>query len=156
MLYACWGAGTLPLVGYAVATSVWQLMILAALFGAMITIGLIIFVTLQNTRVPRDMRGPHPQRRPVHLDRPGAALVRAHRAGGRAARRDTTLIIAGIAPTILIATLFFVFRIRQEEIPVPGITGPAGASRSSPRRPPASPRRTSRRAGAPPRDAAPH
>lgn len=125
VLYACWGAGTLPLVGYAVATSVWQLMILAALFGAMITIGLIIFITLQNTRVPADMRGR------IHsvdlftstglaplsfaMTGPAAALLGVH----------TTLIIAGIAPTILIATLFFVFRIRQEEIPVPGVTWPA-------------------------------
>ena len=125
VLYACWGAGTLPLVGYAVATELWQLMILAALFGAMITIGIIIFVTLQNTRVPAEMRG---RVRSVDLftstglaplsfalTGPAAALLGVH----------TTLILAGIAPTILIATMFFAFRVRQEEIPLEATTGPA-------------------------------
>ena len=82
-------------------------MILSALLGAMITIGLIIFITLQNTRVPADMRGrihsfdlftstASPRSR-SRSPRPAAALLGV----------QTTLIIAGIAPTVLIAVLFF-------------------------------------------------
>lgn len=129
ILYACWGVGTLPLVGYAVATELWQLMILSALFGAMITIGLIIFITLQNTRVPAEMRGR------IHsvdlFTSTGLAPLSFALTGPAAALLgvDTTLIIAGIAPAVLILVLFIVFRIGREQIPVTGVTepGPLGA-----------------------------
>ncbi len=125
VLYACWAGATLPLVGFGVASSIWQLMILSALLGAMITIGLIIFITLQNTRVPAEMRGR------IHsvdlftstglaplsfaLTAPAAALLGV----------QTTLIIAGIVPTIVVTALFVTLRMHREEIPVPGATGPA-------------------------------
>ena len=96
VLYGCWASCTLPLVGYAVASSVWQLMILSALLGAMITIGLIIFVTLQNTRVPGDMRG---RIRSVDLFTSTALAPLSFALTGPATALlgvQTTLILAGV------------------------------------------------------------
>ncbi len=120
VIYASWAGATLPLVGYALASSVWQLMILSAMYGALITIGLVIWITLQQTRVPSEMLGR------VHsvdwftsvglapvsfaLTAPAASLFGV----------KTTLIIAGVVPTITMIVLYTAFRMRREETPVDG------------------------------------
>ena len=125
LLFACWGAGTLPLVGYAVAAHLWQLMILAACFGALITIGIVVFVTVQNSRVPAAMRG---RIRSVDLFTSiGLAPLSFALTGPATAWLgvQTTLILAGLAPALLNLVMFLAFRMRREEVPIPGVTTPA-------------------------------
>jgi len=57
VMYACWGLGILPLALYAAATETWHLMPLAFLIGCGMSAGLIIWMTLMQTRVPRELRG---------------------------------------------------------------------------------------------------
>ena len=57
VMYACWGLGILPLALYAAATKTWHLMPLAFLIGCGMSAGLIIWMTLMQTRVPRELRG---------------------------------------------------------------------------------------------------
>jgi MFS family permease len=57
MMYLVWGFGLLPIAGYALATAVWQLALLAALFGAGMSVGTVVWSTLMQTRVPAHMLG---------------------------------------------------------------------------------------------------
>ncbi|WP_354701858.1 MFS transporter [Paraconexibacter sp. AEG42_29] len=57
LMYLAWGLGLLPIAGYAIAGSVWQLAILAALFGASASTGMVVWATLMQTRVPPTMLG---------------------------------------------------------------------------------------------------
>lgn len=118
VIYVSWAGATLPLVGYALASSVWQLMILSAMYGALITIGLVIWITLQQTRVPSSMLGR------VHsvdwftsvglaplsfaLTAPAASLLGV----------KTTLILAGVVPTITMIVLYTAFHMRREQPPI--------------------------------------
>lgn len=52
-----WGLGVLPLAGYAAATASWHLMPLGFLVGFGATAGMVIWTTLMQTRVPRELRG---------------------------------------------------------------------------------------------------
>ena len=38
---------------------------------------------------------------------------------------QTTLILAGLAPALLNLVMFLAFRMRREEVPIPGVTTPA-------------------------------
>ncbi len=125
VLYACWATATLPLIGYGMASALWQLMILSAVFGALVTTGVIIFTTLQQTRVPPEMRGR------IHsfdlFTSLGLAPLSFALTGPAAAAFgvNTTLIIAGILPALMTTTLFIWFRIDREEVPLPGTSGDA-------------------------------
>ena len=68
----------------------------------LITTGLVIWSALEQTRVPREHARAGHERRVVRVDRARARLVRAHRpARPRRSAPSTTLIIAGIVPTIV-------------------------------------------------------
>jgi DHA3 family tetracycline resistance protein-like MFS transporter len=56
-LYLWWGLGMFPLCLYGFTTGLWQLMALAVLVGAPMSIGIITWTTMMQTRVPADMRG---------------------------------------------------------------------------------------------------
>ena len=119
VMFLTWSAATLPLAGYAIATAVWQLMVLGVFYGGLMTVGLVIWGTLMQTRVPGAMRGR------VHsvewfvsiglvplsfaLTGPVSAVLGV----------DTTLILAGVLPAISTVLLFVCFRMRREEIPLP-------------------------------------
>ncbi|MCW3040195.1 MAG: hypothetical protein JWM31_2100 [Solirubrobacterales bacterium] len=57
LMYLAWGLGLLPIAGYAVASAVWQLALLAAVFGACMSVGTVVWSTLMQTRVPPHMLG---------------------------------------------------------------------------------------------------
>lgn len=57
VMYVAWGVGLLPIAGYALATEVWQLALLAAVLGIGEAIGAVIWATLMQTRVPPELMG---------------------------------------------------------------------------------------------------
>lgn len=115
LMYAAWSLGTVPLVGYATGTAVWQLMVFAVFFGALITTGSVVWGTLMQARVPPDLRG-----RVHSLDwfvSIGLAPLSFALTGpvSNALGVETTLILAGIVPMVATAALFFVARLRSDE-----------------------------------------
>ncbi len=119
LMFGAWSLATLPIAGYALGTAEWQLMILSCIHGALMTIGLVIWGTLMQTRVPGDMRGRvHSVDWFVSI---GLAPLSFALTGpvSSALGVDTTLIIAGVVPAISTTLLFIAFRLRREETPLP-------------------------------------
>ena len=56
-MYASWGLGSLALVGFGLATAVWQLMAISFVEGALFTSGMIVWGTLVHTLVPGGILG---------------------------------------------------------------------------------------------------
>jgi MFS family permease len=56
-MYLTWAIGTFPIAGYAVAEAIWQLMVLSFVFGAAMVLGMVVWMTLIQSRVPDDLRG---------------------------------------------------------------------------------------------------
>jgi DHA3 family tetracycline resistance protein-like MFS transporter len=122
LMYIVWSVGTLPLVGYAIGTAVWQLMVFAVFFGACITAGSVVWGTLMQARVPPELRG-----RVHSLDwfvSIGLAPLSFALTGpvSNAIGVEATLILAGVVPMVATAALFFVARLRRDEErhPLPG------------------------------------
>jgi DHA3 family tetracycline resistance protein-like MFS transporter len=129
LMYVAWALGTIPLVGYATGTAVWQLMVFAVFFGALITAGSVVWGTLMQARVPADLRG-----RVHSLDwfvSIGLAPLSFALTGpvSNALGVETTLIVAGVVPTVATAALFFVARLRadEEDNPLSAAAGDAEA-----------------------------
>jgi MFS family permease len=57
VMYATWTVGVALLAGYGVMTSLWQAILVGALSAALFEVGQIIWVTLLQTLVPRDLLG---------------------------------------------------------------------------------------------------
>lgn len=57
LMYASWALGSLALVGFGLATAVWQLMAISFVEGALFTTGLIVWGTLVHTLVPAGLLG---------------------------------------------------------------------------------------------------
>jgi len=57
LMYASWALGSLALVGFGLATAVWQLMAISFVEGAFFTTGLIVWGTLVHTLVPAGLLG---------------------------------------------------------------------------------------------------
>ena len=57
LMFVVWAVSTLPLCGYAFATATWQLFPLAAIEGAGMTAGQVVWSTLMQTRVPAALLG---------------------------------------------------------------------------------------------------
>ena len=115
LMYIVWSVGTLPLVGYAIGTAVWQLMLFAIFFGACITAGSVVWGTLMQARVPPELRG-----RVHSLDwfvSIGLAPLSFALTGpvSNAIGVRATLIVAGVVPMVATAALFFVARLRDDE-----------------------------------------
>jgi MFS family permease len=114
-MYAVWGVATLPLVGYAFGTHLWQFVVLGAVYGACETGGMVVWGTLMSTRVPPELRG-----RVHSLDwfiSIGLTPVSFALTGplSSAIGIDATLILAGVAPAVACVALFFVARLRRDE-----------------------------------------
>ncbi|MCD6728241.1 MAG: MFS transporter [Solirubrobacteraceae bacterium] len=121
--YIAWGLATLPVAGYALATASWQLMALSAIHGALIALGLVIWGTLLQVRVPPEMRG-----RARSVDwfasiafAPLSFALTAPVAGLLGAR--TTLVLAGVVPALTTLVLFLAFRLQRDETPLPAPRG---------------------------------
>ncbi|MCW2967218.1 MAG: transporter [Solirubrobacteraceae bacterium] len=57
VMYWFWGFGLLPLCLYAAATATWHLMPLGFAIGFAMSAGMVVWTTLMQTRVPRELRG---------------------------------------------------------------------------------------------------
>jgi MFS family permease len=56
-MYSAWGFGSLALVGFGLATEVWQMQAISFLEGALFTSGMVIWGTLMQTLVPGELLG---------------------------------------------------------------------------------------------------
>jgi hypothetical protein len=114
-MYSAWGIGSLALVGFGLATAVWQLMAISLLEGAFFTAGLIVWGTLVHTLVPTGLLG-----RVTSLDWfVSTSLVPVSFAltGPTAAWLgvETTLVAAGIAASVATMAFLFVPGVRDTE-----------------------------------------
>jgi Transmembrane secretion effector len=114
-MYSAWGIGSLALVGFGLATAVWQLMAISLLEGAFFTAGLVVWGTLVHTLVPTGLLG-----RVTSLDWfVSTSLVPVSFAltGPTSAWLgvETTLIAAGIASSIATMAFLFVRGVRDTE-----------------------------------------
>ena len=123
-MYSAWGLGSLALVGFGLATAVWQLMAVSLLEGALFTAGMIVWGTLVHTLVPTGLLG-----RVTSFDWfVSTSLVPVSFAltGPTAAWLgvETTLVAAGIAAGI--ATMVFLFLPGVRDTERTAVLRPAG------------------------------
>ena len=127
-MYLAWGVATLPLVGYALGTSLWQFVALGVVYGACETGGMVVWGTLMSTRVPPELRG-----RVHSLDwfvSIGLTPVSFALTGplSSAIGIDATLILAGVLPAIAMVVLYVVAGLRRDEERYPDAAGAASAA----------------------------
>ena len=132
-MYVLWTVGTLPLIGYAYGTELWQLGLLALVYGACMTGGMVVWGTLMSTRVPPELRGR------VHsldwfvsialtpvsfaLTGPVSSWIGI----------DATMWLAGVVPAVICVVLFGVAGLRRDEERYAGaVSGCAVAGTSTP------------------------
>lgn len=118
-MYLVWTVAMLPLIGYALGTTVWQLMLFALIHGAGVTFGLIVFTTLQQSLVPSAMLG-----RVQSLEWfASVALVPFSFAltspVSAALGEQTTLIAAGALAALTSGGAYVAFRLGREQRPLP-------------------------------------
>jgi MFS family permease len=114
-MYVLWSAATLPLIGYALGTSLWQFLVLSAAYGACETGGMVVWGTLMSTRVPPDLRG-----RVHSLDwfvSIGLTPISFALTGplSSAIGIDATLVLAGVLPAVATLVLYVVAGLRTDE-----------------------------------------
>jgi MFS family permease len=132
-MYAAWTVATLPLIGYAYGTALWQLGLLSFVYGTCITAGMVVWGTLMSTRVPPELRGR------VHsldwfvsialtpvsfaLTGPVSAWIGI----------DATMWVAAIVPAVLCVALYVAAGLRRDEERYAGaVSGSAAAGTSTP------------------------
>jgi MFS family permease len=114
-MYLAWTIGSLALVGFGLATAVWQLQAVSLLEGAFFTAGMVVWGTLVQTLVPGELLG-----RVTSLDwfvstslvpvsfaltGPVSAVLGA----------QTTLVVAGILAALVTVAFLFVPGVRDTE-----------------------------------------
>jgi MFS family permease len=127
-MYLTWGIGTFPIAGYALATATWQLMALSFVFGGAMVLGMVVWMTLIQTRVPQELRG-----RVLSFDwfvsiglTPISYALTAPVA--LAAGAEATLIGAGLLGGVsLLGLLAFVPGLRERPVPASAGAAPAEA-----------------------------
>jgi MFS family permease len=127
VMYACWAAMCLQLVGYAVARSVWPVVVVAMLGTALLVYGQILWTTMLQRLVPRPLLG-----RVASVDSllswgltPLSYALTAPVV--RALGLDATLAGAGVAAmTVLVVTWLAFPRIRAVETsrPIDAVAAP--------------------------------
>jgi MFS family permease len=127
-MYAAWAIATLPLIGYALGTALWQFLLLGAVYGACETSGMVVWGTLMSTRVPPELRG-----RVHSLDwfvSIGLTPVSFALTGpiSRAIGIETTLVLAGVLPVLACVVLYFAAGLRRDEERYADAVSGAGAS----------------------------
>jgi DHA3 family tetracycline resistance protein-like MFS transporter len=128
-MYAVWTAGTLPFLGYAFGTALWQLAAVAIVYWACMTAGMVVWGVLMTTRVPPDLRGRvHSVDWFVSI---GLTPVSFALTGpvSSAIGVETTLVVAAIVPSVVCVALFAVARLRRDE--ERGLGDYAGAASAS-------------------------
>jgi DHA3 family tetracycline resistance protein-like MFS transporter len=113
--YGAWMIATLPFIGYAFGTAVWQLMVFAVVFGACETAGMVVWGTLMSSRVPAPLRG-----RVHSLDwfvSIGLTPVSFALTGpvSKAIGTDATLVLAGVLPIVVCVVLYLAAGLRRDE-----------------------------------------
>ncbi|MEA2316203.1 MAG: hypothetical protein QOD44_392 [Solirubrobacteraceae bacterium] len=127
-MYAVWTVGTLPLIGYAYGTALWQFALLAAVYGACMTAGMVVWGTLMSTRVPPELRG-----RVHSLDWfASIALTPVSFAltgpVSSALGIEATLVLAALVPAVATVALYVIAGLRRDEERYAGAG--AGSSRT--------------------------
>jgi hypothetical protein len=114
-MYAAWGFGSLALVGFGLATEVWQMQAISLVEGALFTSGMVIWGTLMQTLVPGELLG-----RVTSLDWfvstslvPVSFALTGPVSAGLGAQ--TTLVVAGIAAAGVTFAFLFVPGVRDTE-----------------------------------------
>jgi MFS family permease len=114
-MYSAWGLGSLALVGFGLATEVWQMQAISFVEGALFTSGMVIWGTLVQTLVPGELLG-----RVTSLDWfvstslvPISFALTGPVSAGLGAQ--TTLVVAGIAATAATFAFLFVPGVRDTE-----------------------------------------
>jgi hypothetical protein len=128
-MYAVWTVGTLPFLGYAFGTALWQLAAVAIVYGGCMTAGMVVWGVLMTTRVPPDLRGRvHSVDWFVSI---GLTPVSFALTGpvSSAIGVETTLVVAAIVPSVVCVPLFAVARLRRDE--ERGLGDYAGATSAS-------------------------
>jgi MFS family permease len=129
-MYAVWTVGTLPLIGYAYGTALWQFALLAAVYGACMTAGMVVWGTLMSTRVPPELRG-----RVHSLDWfASIALTPVSFAltgpVSSALGIEATLVLAALVPAVATVALYVIAGLRRDEERYADAGACAGSSRT--------------------------
>jgi MFS family permease len=114
-MYVMWGAGTLPFLGYAYGTALWQFALLSFIYGACMTSGMVVWGTLMSTRVPPGLRG-----RVHSLDWfVSIALTPVSFAltgpVSKAIGIEATLVLAALVPAVATVALYVGAGLRRDE-----------------------------------------
>lgn len=114
-MYSAWGLGSLALVGFGLATEVWQMQAISLVEGALFTSGMVIWGTLVQTLVPGKLLG-----RVTSLDWfvstslvPISFALTGPVSAGLGAQ--TTLVAAGFAAAAVTFAFLFVPGVRDTE-----------------------------------------
>jgi MFS family permease len=114
-IYVSWTLATVAVAGYGLSSALWQLMLAALAFNALETAGTIVWVTLKQLHVPREMLG-----RVSSLDwlisiglLPLSFALTGPVAGAIGARG--TLVAAGVVGAVVTCAAFFVPGMRDIE-----------------------------------------
>ena len=114
-MYSAWGLGSLALVGFGLATEVWQMQAISMVEGALFTSGMVIWGTLVQTLVPGELLG-----RVTSLDWfvstslvPISFALTGPVSAGLGAQ--TTLVVAGFAAAAVTFAFLFVPGVRDTE-----------------------------------------
>jgi hypothetical protein len=143
-LYWVWGAATLGLCGYALATEVWQLVVASFAFGLLSGAGDPVWATLMQVRVPPAMRG-----RVSSLDwlvSVGLTPLSFALTGPAAAAfgAGAVLLVAGIGGTALVFVLLYgIPGLRAEDGGIAAADAAAAAAGDEGPQPPSSTPRSS-------------
>jgi MFS family permease len=132
-MYAAWTVGTLPLLGYAYGTALWQLGLLSFVYGTCITAGMVVWGTLMSTRVPPELRG-----RVHSLDWfVSIALTPVSFAATGPVSAwigiDATMWLAALVPAVICIALYVAADLRRDEERYAGaVSGSAATGTSTP------------------------
>jgi MFS family permease len=130
-MYVAWTVGTLPLLGYAYGTALWQLGLLSFVYGTCITAGMVVWGTLMSTRVPPELRG-----RVHSLDWfVSIALTPVSFAltgpVSKAIGIDATMWLAAIVPAVICVVLYAAAGLRRDEERYAGAASGSSATGTS-------------------------
>lgn len=125
VMYVAWSVGVALLAGYGLMTALWQALVIGFLVQAFFEVGQIVWTTLLQTLVPRNMLG-----RVTSLDwlmSTGLVPVSFALTGPVAAALgpSTTMIAAGLLGAVLMGSLLFVPGVRDPERLAPPSPEPA-------------------------------
>jgi MFS family permease len=110
-----WSIGGLPFLGFALGQVVWVLALCAAVWGATLAFGMIVWTTRMATRVPERLRGRvNSVDWFVSIGLAPASFALTGPVSSLIGVRDT-LLIAAIVPAVSTFALLFVTGMRAEE-----------------------------------------